>query len=91
MQVIKVSRTYSKSINTKTYGIPESWIKIEATYEAQCESGDDPIEVSKLMAQQAKVDVINNTNEVIEQIKKSLTPANTTGSTAVNNNTPRQL
>lgn len=94
MLVTKVSRSYSKSINTKNYGIPESWIKIEAVYEATCESGDDPIQVSKMMYEQAKTDVITNTTAILEQIKASLnvTVPNTTGSTAAPvTTTPRQL
>lgn len=93
MLVTKVSRSYSKSINTKNYGIPESWIKIEAVYEATCESGDDPVKVSEMMYGQAKQDVITNTVAVIDQIKASLNPVVPTapaGSTAVTP-APRQL
>lgn len=74
MMVTKVSRTYQKSINTKNYGIPESWIKIEATYEAQCESQDDPVKVSEMMYEQAKNDVILNVQAVLGQIQASLQP-----------------
>ncbi len=95
MLVTKVSRSYSKSINTKNYGIPESWIKIEATYEATCETNDDPIQVSSMMYEQAKKDVITNTTAILEQIRVSLnpvTPPTTTGSTVAPTTTqPRQL
>lgn len=78
MIITTVTRTYQKSINTKNYGVPESWIKIEATYTAQMESGDDPILVSKMMYDQAKSDVINNTNEIVKQITDSRAAATTT-------------
>ena len=93
MLVTKVSRSYSKSINTKNYGIPESWIKIEAVYEATCESGDDPVKVSEMMYGQAKQDVITNTVAVIDQIKASLnpTPAGSTAVTPSTGTAPRQL
>lgn len=92
MLVTKVSRSYSKSINTKNYGIPESWIKIEAVYEATCESGDDPTKVSEMMYNQAKQDVITNTVAVIDQIKASLNPS-APAATVVTpaTTTPRQL
>lgn len=77
MLVTKISRSYSKSINTKNYGIAESWIKTEAVYEAQVETTDDPTKVSKMLYEQAKDDVINATVEIIEKIKSSLSPKTT--------------
>lgn len=95
MIVTKVSRTYQKSINTKNYGIAESWIKIEATMEAQIESGDDPSQVSKLLYEEVKNAVILDTVAVIEQIKKSLNPApvatGTPAAPAAGTGTPRAL
>ena len=74
MIITKTSRTYSRSINTKNFGINESWIKIEATYEAQCESGDDAVKVSGLLYDQAKADVLANINQIIKQIEDSKAP-----------------
>ena len=93
MLVTKVQRSYSKSINTKTYGIPESWIKIEAVMEAQCESGDDPIQVSNMLYQEVKKQVITDTVAVIDQINASLGKVAGATSTAVPpvTTTPRQL
>ncbi len=78
MIIISTKRTYSRSINTKSFGLNESWIKIESTYEAQCESGDDAVKVSGLLYDQAKSDVLANINQIIEQIensKKAAAPA----------------
>lgn len=83
MIVTKVSRTYHKSINTKNYGIAESWIKIEATMEAQIESGDDPSQVSKILYEEVKKQVIGDTVAVIDQIKASLNPPLTPTSAAL--------
>lgn len=94
MIVTKVSRTYQKSINTKNYGIPESWIKIEATMEAQIESGDDPSQVSKMLYEEVKKQVIGDTVAVIEQINASLRPAapsTATAPAAVPGTAPRAL
>jgi hypothetical protein len=70
MLISKITRSYSKSINTRTYGAPESWVKIEATYEAIVESSDDPMKVSAMLHDQAKKEVIDATNAVIEKIKQ---------------------
>ena len=91
MLVTKVSRSYSKSINTKNYGIPESWIKIEAVYEATCESGDDPVKVSEMMYGQAKADVIKDTTAVLAQISAALNPAPAGTVVPPATTTPRQL
>lgn len=74
MIISKVTRSYSRSLNTKNYGLPESWIKIEATYEAQCESGDDAVKVSELLVSQAQNDVVKGIQEIIEKINASKTP-----------------
>lgn len=72
MLVTQVTRHYSRSVNTKNYGVPESWIKIEARYTATCESGDDPTKVSELLYEQAKNDVVSDMATIIAQIKDSL-------------------
>jgi len=70
MIITKVTRTHSRSINTRSYGSKiESWVKKEATYTADIESGDDPIKVSEMVAQQAEADVNAGIGEVIEKIK----------------------
>jgi hypothetical protein len=71
MMLNQVTRTYSRSINTKNYGVPESWIKIEATYTAECESGDDPVKVSKMLYDQSKADVLGNIKEITDAIAAS--------------------
>lgn len=69
MFITKVEAKYSKSINTKNYGKPESWISIEARYEAQCESADDPAKVYAALYDQAKDDVVKATQEIVNKIK----------------------
>lgn len=71
MLITKVIRSYSKSINARNYGAPEAWVKIEATYEAQCESSDNPMEVSKMLYDQCKKEVIEGCNEVITKMKEA--------------------
>lgn len=73
MIITEITRTYSKSINTRTYGAPESWAKIEATVTAQVESGDDAKQVSTFLFETAKGQVIAETNVLIEAIKKAVT------------------
>ena len=70
MVIAKVTRTYSRSINLKSYGsATESWVKSEAVYEAQCESGDDPIQVSKMLAEQAQKDVADQVSAIIKKVQ----------------------
>lgn len=70
MVIATITRTYSRSINLKSYGSSaESWIKCEATYTGQCESGDDPINVSRMLADQAQKDVADQINTVIEKVR----------------------
>lgn len=70
MVIEKITRTYSRSINLKSYGsTAESWVKCEATYTGQCESGDDPINVSRMLADQAQKDVADQINTVIEKVR----------------------
>lgn len=69
MLITKVTRTYSRSINSRNYGAPESWVKVEATYEAVCETSDNPIEVSKMVYEQAKKDVVEACDEIIKKMK----------------------
>lgn len=92
MTIEKVTRTYSRSINLKSYGSPtETWIKSEATYTAQCESADDPVQVSAMLAEQAQKDVADQVNVIIEKVKSAnpnSVPANITPAAAAE---PRQL
>lgn len=72
MIITEITRTYSKSINTRTYGAPESWAKVEATVTAQVESHDDPLKVSSHLFEMAKAQVIGETTVLIEAIKKAV-------------------
>lgn len=87
MYITTVTRTYSRSINLKSYGSQaESWVKCEATYTAQCETPDDPIQVSNMLAGQAQKDVAEQINNIIEKVKvanPNLVPANIAPAAAV--------
>lgn len=70
MTIEKVTRSYKRSFNLKSYGSQaESWITCEATYTGQCESTDDPLQVSQMLADQAQKDVAAQVNGIIEKIK----------------------
>ena len=90
MIIKTVSRSYSRSINTLSYGGKESWVKIESTYSAECESGDDPTKVSAMLGEQCQKDVADGVNLVITKVheanapKAPVAPAGTTAA-------PRQL
>lgn len=76
MIVTEVTRSYSRSINTRNYGAAESWVKIESTYTAQIESGDDPIKVSADLYAQCQSEVATGIAELVSKIKQSTaTPA----------------
>lgn len=90
MQITKVTRSYSRSINARNYGMPESWVKVEATYEAICESQDNPIEVSKMIFEQAQKEVVDNINAITTKMKEAsqrLSNTAATGSSAAPANT----
>lgn len=69
MLIKKVTRSYSKSINARNYGAAESWVKVESIYEAEVESGDNPMEVSKLLFDQCKKEVIADCNDIVAKMK----------------------
>ena len=69
MIVTEITRTYSRSINTRNYGAAESWVKIESTYTAQIESGDDPIKVSSDLYTQCQNEVAAGIADIISKIK----------------------
>lgn len=71
MLITKVTRSYSRSINARNYGAPESWVKVEATYEATCETSDNPLEVSKMVYEQCKKDVVDACNEITTKMKQA--------------------
>lgn len=70
MLITKITRAYSKSINAKNYGVPESWVKVESIYEATIESGDDPVKVSEMLYEQAKSEVIANVAAITTKMKE---------------------
>lgn len=70
MTIEKVTRSYKRSINLKSYGsTAESWVTCEATYTGICESSDDPLNVSSMLAEQAQKDVADQINSIIEKVK----------------------
>ena len=95
MIIEKVTRSYSRSINLKSYGsVTESWVKSEATYTAMCESADDPIQVSAILAEQAQKDVADQISGIINKVKSansSTVPATMDPAAAVTPAAPRPL
>lgn len=69
MQIKKIVRSYSKSINTQNYGAPESWVRCEASFEAEVETSDNPIEVSQMLHDTAKKMVIDDINAIVKNIR----------------------
>ena len=53
------------------YGAPESWVRCEAEFEAEVESNDDPIEVSKSLHDVAKKMVIDDINVIVANIRNA--------------------
>lgn len=68
MIIATIKRTYSKSINSKNYGLPESWVKVESTWEVQIESSDDPVAVSEQVAAQVQKEVIDQCQVIITKM-----------------------
>lgn len=69
MIVTKVTRKYTRSVNAKSYGLPDSLVSITAEYEGQVESGDDPVKLSNELHTAAQNDVIGAMDAVIEKMK----------------------
>ncbi len=77
MLIKKIIRSYSRSVNTVSLMIPDptkskpedSWVKFEATYEAELESMDDPALVSNELIKKAKKDVADNILELQNLIR----------------------
>lgn len=90
MFITKIVRTYSKSINLKSYGLAESWVKIESNIEGAVESQDDPVAVSKALYNQAKQEVIEGASEIIKMIQDSQRKPVATDSTPVTQTPPVQ-
>lgn len=72
MRPTKITREYSRSINTANYGLAESWVKISAIHEAELESGDDPREVTATLAKRAKADVMAQLGETVDDFKRAV-------------------
>lgn len=69
MLITKITKSYSKSINAKNYGLPESWIKISAEFEGTPEAGDDPLQVGQVLFDTAKKQAVDDTNAVIAKMR----------------------
>lgn len=71
MIITQVKRSYSKTINTQSFGAKEeSWIKIESELCANLESSDDPKIVSDMLYAMAREDVLKEQSEIIGKINK---------------------
>lgn len=69
MIIKKIIRSYSKSINAKNYGAPESWVKVEATAEAEVESNDDSKIVSDILHNMVKTDVLESVKAITDAMR----------------------
>lgn len=95
MIINKITREYSKSINTKTYGAPESWVKISSVIEAQLESTDDPKMVSDHLQELVRTDVLAEAKAVIDKVRAGVAAGQNNsnsapGGTAANNSVGEQ-
>lgn len=70
MQISKITRSYSRSVNTGHYGVAESWIRIESTYEATVESSDNPFQVSEMLYEQARKEVVQGVKDLTDKLKE---------------------
>lgn len=70
MIITKITRSYSKSFNAKNYGLHDEWIKTEAIFEGTPDNGDDPIQVSEVLYDAAKKQVMDNVAVIIERMKE---------------------
>ncbi len=73
MIITKIARTYSRSVNTKSFhpNAPESWVKVVADYEAQVESTDNAAEVSSKLYDLARSDVTAGIKILADQINQA--------------------
>ncbi len=71
MRITEVTRTYSRTIDTKMYGIDQSWIKLESTYTAEVDYGEDPMHVSAVLADAAQTDIASQIAGIVEKIEAS--------------------
>ena len=78
MLITKITRTYSRSINLKDYGLPESWVKIEATFEAHVNEDEQSnvAEIAKMIHNMVFLEVLNSVNALITKAtKKTAAPS----------------
>jgi hypothetical protein len=75
MIITQIKRSYSKTINTQSFGArEESWVKIESELSAYLESNDDPKNVSDMLYNMAREDVLREQKDIITKIKNPLQP-----------------
>ncbi len=75
MIITQIKRSYSKTINTQSFGAKEeSWVKIESELCADLESNDDPKNVSDILYSMAREDVLQEQKNIILRIKHPLQP-----------------
>lgn len=73
MIIKKVSRTYSRSINTRNISAnaPESWVRIEASMEAEVESSDDAKMVSEKIAEMCAAEVSTGITALSARVREA--------------------
>lgn len=80
MIISQIKRSYSKTINTQSFGSKEeSWIKIESELVANLESHDDPKQVSDMLYSMVREDVLREQSTIVSKINKKSDQAPITG------------
>ena len=74
MKITNITRSYSHSVNTRAFSLPESWIKAEATYTVEVDILDTPEiikETTESVDKMCRDDVTKTLHEVIEECRQS--------------------
>lgn len=74
MVIKTITRSYSKSINTKDYGLTDSWLKVESTMSAEItdEDQDHIKECSNDLHSMVKADVTSSVKEITARMKEDV-------------------
>ena len=72
MVIKTITRSYSKSINTKDYGLTDSWLKVESSMSAEItdEDQDHIKECSNNLHAMVKADVTSSVKEITARMKE---------------------
>lgn len=94
MVIKSIRRSYSKTINTKDYGLPDSWLKVESEMSAEVteEENKTIASFSAALHQLCVADVVSSVNQIIVEMKKSKNPpASHLDQPVISKHIPRKL